>query len=84
MQDTRVPSLGREDPLEKGIAIHSSILTWRIPWKEKPGRLQFIGSQRVGHNSVTSTHMVFPVIRYGYENCTIKKAENQRIDAFEL
>ena len=56
MQETRVHPLGQEDPLEKGMAIHSSILTWRIPWPEKPGRLQFVGSQRVGHNRVTNTH----------------------------
>ena len=49
MQETRVRSLGREDPLEKEIAIHSSILSWRIPWTEKPSRLQSMGSQRVGH-----------------------------------
>ena len=42
--------LGWEDPLEKGMAIHSSILAWRIPRTEKPGGLQFTGSQRVGHN----------------------------------
>ena len=42
--------LGREDPLEEGMATHSSILAWRIPWTEEPGRLQFIGSQRVKHN----------------------------------
>jgi len=48
--DTRVPSLGWEDPLEKGMATHSSILAWRIPWTEEPGRLQSMGSQRVGHN----------------------------------
>ena len=39
-----------EDPLEKGMVTHSSTLTWRIPWTEEPGRLQFMGSQRVGHN----------------------------------
>ena len=50
MQETRVPSLGWEDPLEKGMAIHSKILVWRIPWTERPGRLQFVGSQRVGHD----------------------------------
>ena len=43
-------SLGWEDPLEDGIATHFSILAWRIPWAEEPGRLQFIGSQRAGHN----------------------------------
>ena len=42
--------LGREDPLEEGIATHSSILAWRIPWTEEPGRLQSRGSQRVGHD----------------------------------
>ena len=50
MQETRVRSLGQEDPLEKEMVTHSSILAWRIPWKEKPGRLQSMGSQRVGHD----------------------------------
>ena len=50
MQETQVQSLGWEDPLEKGMAIHSSILAWRIPWIEKPGWLQFMAWQRVGHN----------------------------------
>ena len=49
-EETRVPSLGQEDPLEEGRAAHSSILAWRIPWAEKPGGLQFMGLQRVGHN----------------------------------
>jgi len=50
MQETRVPSLGQEDPLEKGMATHSSILAWRSPWTEEPGGLQSIGSQRVRHD----------------------------------
>ena len=50
MQETQVQSLGQEDPLEKEMANHSSILAWKIPWMEKPGRLQPMGSQRVGHN----------------------------------
>ena len=50
MQETRVRSLGREDPLEKEMATHSSTLAWRIPWREEPGRLQSMGSQRVGHD----------------------------------
>ena len=50
MQDTWVLSLGWEDPLEKGRVTHSSILVWRIPWTEKPGGLQSMGSQRVGHD----------------------------------
>ena len=50
MQETWVRFLGRQDPLEKEMATHSSILAWRIPWTEKPGRLQSTGSQRVGHD----------------------------------
>ena len=50
MQETRVRSLGWEDPLEKEMATHSSILAWRIPWAEEPGGLQSMGSQRVRHN----------------------------------
>ena len=50
MQETWVQSLGQEDPLEKGMAIHSSILAWRIPWIEKPGGLQSTGLQRVRHD----------------------------------
>ena len=46
----QVQSLGREDSLEKGMATHSSILAWRIPWTEEPGRLQSLGSNRVGHD----------------------------------
>ena len=50
MQETWVQSLGQEDPLEKGMATHSSILAWRIPWTEEPGGLQSMDSQRVGHD----------------------------------
>ena len=50
MQVTPVHSLGQEDPLEKGMATHSSILARRIPWTEEPGGLQSMGSQRIGHN----------------------------------
>ena len=50
IQETQVQSLGWEDPLEKGIAIHSSILAWRIPWTEEPGGLQSTGSYKVGHD----------------------------------
>ena len=46
----QVQTLGREDPLEEGMATHSSILAWESPWTEEPGRLQSVGSQRVGHN----------------------------------
>ena len=54
MQKTQVWSLGQEDPLEKEMATHSSILAWRIQWMEEPGRLQSTGSQRVRHNWATS------------------------------
>ena len=50
MRETWVRSLGREDPLEKEMATHSSTLAWRIPWMEEPGRLQSVGTQRVGHD----------------------------------
>ena len=50
MWETQVRSLGWEDPLEKEMAIHSSTLAWKIPWTEEPGRLQSMGSQRVGHD----------------------------------
>ena len=50
VQETWVQSLGWEDPLEKGIATHSSILAWRIPWTEEPGGLQSMGSQRVRYD----------------------------------
>ena len=49
-QETRVRSLGWEEPLEEGMATHSSILAWRTPWTEESSRLQSIGSQRVGHD----------------------------------
>ena len=55
MQKTQVQSLGWKDSLEKGMAIHSSILAWEITWSEKPGGLQSMGLQRVGHNSLTNT-----------------------------
>ena len=61
-QETQVRSLGSEDPLEKGMATHSSIPAWKIPWTEEPGGLQFVGPQRVGHDWVTghthSTHLL--------------------------
>ena len=50
MQETSVRSLGQEDPLEKAMATHSSTLAWEIPRTEEPGRLQYMGSQRVGHD----------------------------------
>ena len=65
MWETRVQSLGREDLLEKEMATHSSILAWKIPWAEKPGRLQSMGSQRVGHDWATSLSLL--ILKYHYE-----------------
>ena len=56
IQESWVRSLGREDPLEREMATHSSILAWRIPWRHEPGRLQSTGSQRVRHDWATSLH----------------------------
>ena len=55
-------SLGQEDPLEKKMSTHSSILAWKIPWTEEPGGLQSMGSQRVGHDWATNTHICIPHI----------------------
>ena len=127
MWETRVQSLGQEDPPEKEMATHYSTLAWKIPWTEEPGRLQSMGSQRVRHDwgtkitadgdcsheikrhlllgrkamtnlesllktrdiiLPTKVHLVkaivFPLVMYGCESWNIKKAEHQRIDAFEL
>ena len=54
MQETRVRSLGWEDPLEKEMAAHIRTTAWKIPWMEEPGSLQSMGSQRVGHDRATS------------------------------
>ena len=54
MRETWIRSLGREDPLEKEMAIHPSTIARKIPWTEEPGKLQSMGSQRVGHDSATS------------------------------
>ena len=74
MWETRVRSLGREDPLEKEMAIHSSTIAWKIPWTEEPGRLQSMGSQRVGHDWATSlTHLLtYEMMGYkkGDASCT--------------
>ena len=58
MQETRVRSLGREVPLEQEMATHSNILAWKISWTEEPGRLQSMGSQRVGHDWTTNTYLL--------------------------
>ena len=61
IQETRVQSLGEEDPLENEMAPHSSTLAWKIPWTEEPGRLQPMGSQRVGHDWATSLMCQTPI-----------------------
>ena len=58
VQEMGVQSLGWEDPLEKEMATHSSILAWKISWTEEPGGLQSMGSQRVGHNWATNTYLL--------------------------
>ena len=63
MWETRVQSLGWEDPLEKEMATHSSTLAWRIPWKKEPGRLQSMGSQRVGTQLSNFTFTFFLLIQ---------------------
>ena len=62
MRETQVQSLGQEDPLEKEMATHSSILSWRIPWTEEPGGLESMGSQKVRHDWVTNTFTFFQTI----------------------
>jgi len=63
MWETWVRFLGQEDPLEKEMAIHSSAIAWKIPWTEEPGRLQSMGSQRVGHNWTTSLSLHYCIGR---------------------
>ena len=62
IRETQVRSLGWEDPLEKEIASHSSILPWRIPWTEEPGGLQSIGLQKVGHDWATMQQQQFIIL----------------------
>ena len=68
MQETRVQFLGWEDPLEKEMATHSSALAWKIPWTEKPGRLQSMELQRVRHEgAIFTSHLVIEVqLRFGH------------------
>ena len=68
MQDTWVQTLGWEDPLEKGMVTHSSILAWRIPWTEEPGGLQTMGLQRVRHNRATNTSLLASLVTQTVKN----------------
>ena len=61
MQETQVQSLGWEDPLKEGVATHSSVLAWRIPWTEEPGGLQSMGSQRVGYDLATKQQQAYSI-----------------------
>ena len=63
MQETQVGSLSREDPLEKGMASHSSILAWRIPWREELGRLQSMGLHRVGHDWLSNIYWALSIFQ---------------------
>ena len=78
MRKTRVRSLGRDDPLEKEMAPHSSTLAWKIPWTEKPGRLQSVGSQRVGHDWVTSLSLSLSNHLHLWSNVTHEDIKAQR------
>ena len=60
MKEAQVRSLDQEDPLEKGMATHSTVLAWRIPWTEEPGGLQSMGLQRFIHDRATNTHREIP------------------------
>ena len=62
-QEMQIQTLGQKDPLEKGIATHSTILAWRIPWTEKAGGLYSMGSQRVGHNGATNTNTLQNILQ---------------------
>ena len=73
MQETWVPSLGWEDPLEEGVATHSSVLAWRIPWTEESGGLQSMGSQRVGHNG----EMIIYINRKGSRDLQQKSSRSR-------
>ena len=68
MQETSVQSLGRKDPLEKEMATHSSILAWKITWTEELGRLQSMGSQRVGLSDVTFTFYASSKINFAFDD----------------
>ena len=61
MEETQIPFLGRDDPLEKEMASHFSILAWRAPWTEEPGRLQFMGLKRVRHDWTLSNNNIVQV-----------------------
>ena len=75
-QETQVQSLGQEDPLGKELATHSSILAWKIPRTEEPGRLQFMGLQRVKHDRATNIHFLFSIYIYITDIYQLKETSN--------
>ena len=81
MEETKVRSLGWEDSLKKEMATHSSILAWRIPWAEEPDGLQFMGSQRVGHDWATNT---FTLILKKRNNFNITLSPSLDIQHFHI
>ena len=74
MQETKVRSWGQEDPLEKVMTTYSSILAWRIPWTEEPGRLQSVGSKRAGYHEVTKQTCPHRVCAYKLQKGKREKA----------
>ena len=76
MQETQVLSLGQEDPLEEEMATHSSIIAWEIPWTEEPGRLQSMGSRRVGYDLVTKQQQAW---KNNWNSYMTKRVEGIRL-----
>ena len=81
MQETQVQSLGHKDPLEKEMVTHSSTLTWKIPWTEEPGRVQSMGSQRVGHCWAFSLTMLIGDPEHPWEHPCVVSVYNSDISA---
>ena len=81
-RETRVQSLGWEDPLEKEMATHSSVLAWRIPWMEEPGGLQSMGSQRVGHDWATNTFRRFLQLLEFRRHCYVGLDKSKRTEVY--
>ena len=84
VQETWVRSLGWEDPLEKGLATHSSIVAWRIPWTQKPGGLLSVGSQRVGHDGETNSFAFTFFARVFYPHSLKKVVHHALITHFHM
>ena len=84
MWETGVWSRGREDPLEKELATHSSTLAWRIPWREEPGKLQSMGLQRVGHNWATSLSLSLPKCWISVRSFQLTQKRNYLIHSLSI